>query len=48
MDWISLAEDRERRWDVVNMAMNLWDSIIYREFLDQLRICYLLRRDSAS
>jgi hypothetical protein len=24
MDWIALAQDRDRRWALVNVAMNLW------------------------
>jgi len=24
MDWIDLAQDRGRRWGVVNVVMNLW------------------------
>jgi hypothetical protein len=24
MDWIELAQDRDRWWAVVNVAMNLW------------------------
>jgi hypothetical protein len=24
MDWIKLAEDRDRWWSLVNAAMNLW------------------------
>ena len=24
MDWIDLAQDRDRRWVLVNVVMNLW------------------------
>jgi len=24
MDWIELAQDREKQWAVVNRMMNLW------------------------
>jgi hypothetical protein len=34
MDWIELAQDRDRWWVLVNAAMNLWVTIKCREFLD--------------
>ena len=46
MDWIDLAEDRERRRALVNAVMNLKGSIIFGEILDQLRTIQLLRKDS--
>jgi hypothetical protein len=24
MDWINVAQDRDRAWELVNAAMNLW------------------------
>jgi len=34
MDWIELAQDRDKQLAVVNPVMNLWGSIKCREFLD--------------
>jgi hypothetical protein len=34
MDWIQLAQDRDRRRALVNAAINLWGSIYSGEFLD--------------
>jgi hypothetical protein len=34
MDWIELAQDRDRWWALVNVVMNLRSSIKCREFLD--------------
>jgi CRISPR/Cas system-associated protein Cas7 (RAMP superfamily) len=48
MDWTNLAEDRERRRELVNAIMNLKGSIIFGEILDQLRTSQLLRKDSVS
>jgi hypothetical protein len=33
MDWIELAQDRDRWWDLVNAVMNLRGSIKGRKFL---------------
>jgi len=38
MDWIELAEDRDRGRALVNAVMNLWGSIKCREFLDKSRL----------
>ena len=48
MDWINLAEDRERRLVLVNAVINLKGSIKIGEILDQLRTSQLLRKDSVS
>ena len=46
MDWIQLAQDRDRWWALVNAAMNS-SSVKRREFIDQLRTGQLLKKDSA-
>jgi hypothetical protein len=45
-DWIYLAQYRDKWQALVNVVLTL-RSIKYEEFLDQLRTCYLLRKDSA-
>ena len=37
MDWIELAQDRDRWWSLVNAVMNLRVSIKFGEFLDFLK-----------
>jgi hypothetical protein len=37
MEWIDLAQNRDRLWTFVNAIMNLLGSIECREFLDYLR-----------
>jgi phenylalanine-4-hydroxylase len=39
MDWIDLAQERDRWQALVNKVMNLWASIKCGEFLDYLRNC---------
>jgi hypothetical protein len=34
MDWIKMAQDRDRWWALVNVVMNLSDSMQCGEFLD--------------
>jgi phenylalanine-4-hydroxylase len=36
MDWIELAQDRDKWWTLVNAVMNLLGSIKCGEFLDYL------------
>jgi hypothetical protein len=47
MDWIELAQHRDRRWALVNAILNLRGSIKYGEFLDRVRTRQLLRNRSA-
>jgi len=47
MDWVDVAEDRDRLGALVNAVRTL-GSLICGEFLDYLRTCYLLRKDSTS
>ena len=39
MDWIDLAQDRDRWRAVVNTIMNLRIPLRYGEFLDKWRTC---------
>jgi len=34
MDWIDLAQGRDRWWELVNAVMNLWGSVKCGEFLE--------------
>ena len=46
IDWIDLAQDRDRWRTNVKTIINLRGSITCGEFLDQLRTGYLLKKDS--
>jgi hypothetical protein len=46
-EWITLAQDRDRWRDHANAVMNIWAPKKYGEFLDYLRSCQLLKKDSA-
>jgi hypothetical protein len=46
IDWISLAQDRDRWRTFMNTLMNLGFHKV-REYLDWLRTCYILRKNSA-
>ena len=48
MNCIDVAQDRDRWRALVSAVMNLRGSIKYREFIDQLRTGYLLKKDSAA
>ena len=47
MDWIDLAQDRDRWRALANEVMNLRASIKCGEFLNCQKTCKLLKRDSA-
>ena len=47
MDWIGLAQDRDRWRTLVSAVMNLGVSVKCGEFLDLLQTIWLLRKDSA-
>jgi phenylalanine-4-hydroxylase len=44
MDWIDLAQDRDRWRVLVDAVMNLSGSMKCREFLEKLRTGQLLRK----
>jgi hypothetical protein len=47
MDWIDLAQDRDRWWEIVEVVMNLRvPKQKCGEFLDQMRAGYVLKKDS--
>jgi hypothetical protein len=48
VDWIHLAYHMVQWRDLLNTIMNLLDSENGGEFLDWLRDCYLIKKDSAS
>jgi hypothetical protein len=39
MDWVDLAQDRDRWQALVNVVMNLLRSVKCGDFLEQLRTC---------
>jgi hypothetical protein len=47
MNWIDVAQDRDRWWAVVTAVMNLQVPQKCGEFLDELRTCQLLTKYSA-
>jgi hypothetical protein len=47
MDWIELAQNRDRFWALVNAVMNLSGPTKCGEFLDYLQTGKLLKTDSA-
>jgi hypothetical protein len=48
MDWIDLAQDWDRWRSLVNMVVNLQDSIKRREIFESLRTGSLLKKDSTA
>ena len=48
LDWISLAEDKEKWRAVVDTVMNRWGSTEHGAFLDERRNCQLVNKDPAS
>jgi hypothetical protein len=48
VEWIDLADDRDRYRAFVNSVMNLWGSVNCGELLDQLRNCqFFFKKDFA-
>jgi hypothetical protein len=44
MDWIHVAEDRDKWWVLVNTIMNIWVSLNFGEFLGSLATVDFSRR----
>ena len=47
VDWIKVAQDRDRWWALVNVVMNLRVPQIAGNFLTRCKTSYFLKKDSA-
>jgi hypothetical protein len=47
MDWINLAQNRDQLQGVLNMVVNISDSIKSLEIFEYLSNCWLFKKDSA-